>query len=1051
MRTTRSSQEVNSRMKTVQSAINQDVPTLRKLRGGSRARRGQTLVFALLALIVLSFAGALFISIITRSLQNSGNTANIRNADFYAQAGLEFADSQLTDSVDGADWRPPAQQVASNDPDFNLINPPASPDGFVHGYSRYTYGNGRFLIKITYDPVNLYSGPNSAAGPGFDLADSNHYIKIESIGRVGVIDPTDPTTFENVAQNSNATLVAYKQIGLTDYARFITDPNNTGQVAGIGVPSLYYLIGGFNVLATPGVNDFIGNNTTTLQQYPIVMNIGAPDAYFYTTVPNAVTLNPKAGLVPFSPGNTATYVGGGGSFRSNTSVRFYGDTNFFLDRGTSSNGVSPLPALFDEGIEVAGNIYDDGYVGAGPIITGNPASQVRVSTYELVGGVEQINNLGVPINPSASGSFFTYGGAVRDSGTIDNAPNPQPRQIKRLEPPVMDAVDPLSNLPRYRELTLNSQPLTSYNGTVVNQPNPSANGYGRYTYINNFQDTQPEDRGNGLSVSLPKEWTDPNENTVTNTPNNPGPFWQNNDIYSPPGVDIRFGPQPDSANLGKFKYGYSITRHDVYRNSTTNLLSPVQWLGPTGVPNGTTFTVYYDDLGASNDPTTINALSHTPIPNDVIIYAEGNVRLSGIVSADPNDPVTNATNRTKNGISHLTEDQVPRHVTIVTNGTAYIDGSLLKGNPDSSIAVLAHDYVCVNTTQFFAGTDAPLFLGANGDALNGGNANSVQPSTVTLSAGTLAIRQEFSFGLTPGVTPAAAYGGGSLYLYLSADLSAASVNSSPNVTFTDSTAAAAYAGNITGAFTTTNLTRTTVQVAPGAGNLETAVPSPPTVIGLDVPAGATANANLERVAIFPNDVRIEALLFAETKSFFVIPGRWFNTSNEDSPQTLDDVGHYSAGTNTGGQHSFAAGTALDNRFPFYGQPVDLKLTIAGTVTEAMTADVGDEAQWMQHWGWIPKWHGGLIPGNTTGQELSPHWWGTAAQYAQQPGLGLTMVYDPNAGYPYDRYATGAGPEPGNVNGYLRVDGYGNPLPFTPKLPVCPGLIYQDVQSGEATP
>ena len=99
------------------------------------------------------------------------------------------------------------------------------------------------------------------------------------------------------------------------------------------------------------------------------------------------------------------------------------------------------------------------------------------------------------------------------------------------------------------------------------------------------------------------------------------------------------------------------------------------------------------------DPTATGGVAIRANPNnDVIIYAEGNVRVRGVVSADP-DERPRRCDRTPGD----TDDKLPRHVTIVTNGTAYIDGSLLRGNPESSIQVLAHDYVCVNTTQFLAG------------------------------------------------------------------------------------------------------------------------------------------------------------------------------------------------------------------------------------------------------------------------------------------------------------------------------------------------------------
>ncbi len=72
-------------------------------------QQGQTIVVALLVLLLLGFVGGLFASIVTRNLRNAGRSNRIQTADYYAEAGIRFADDQLTQSLDGADWRPPLQ------------------------------------------------------------------------------------------------------------------------------------------------------------------------------------------------------------------------------------------------------------------------------------------------------------------------------------------------------------------------------------------------------------------------------------------------------------------------------------------------------------------------------------------------------------------------------------------------------------------------------------------------------------------------------------------------------------------------------------------------------------------------------------------------------------------------------------------------------------------------------------------------------------------------------------------------------------------------------
>jgi len=82
---------------------------------------------------------------------------------------------------------------------------------------------------------------------------------------------------------------------------------------------------------------------------------------------------------------------------------------------------------------------------------------------------------------------------------------------------------------------------------------------------------------------------------------------------------------------------------------------------------------------------------------------------------------------------------------------------------------------------------------------------------------------------------------------------------------------------------------------------------------------------------------------------------------------------------------------------------------------------------MQHWGWIPQFQG-------SGGVLSGHNYGSGG-----PTQGLTFIYDPIEAYPYDN---------GSTHSYIRTDSNGDYLPFAPKLPVCPGYVYEDEVNGE---
>ena len=395
------------------------------------------------------------------------------------------------------------------------------------------------------------------------------------------------------------------------------------------------------------------------------------------------------------------------------------------------------------------------------------------------------------------------------------------------------------------------------------------------------------------------------------------------------------------------------------------------------------------------------------------------------------------------------DDSRPRHVTIVTNGTAYIDGNIIKGNPNSSITIMARDYVCVNTTQFLAGA-ADTYPGVSGGLLNFAD-ESAQ------------LVQEFSFGVTPSTYPTTP----KLALYVSGGAGASGaaaadfdiINPLGTPTAQGQPPSINGGGNpfdaplFTPTFDSTTgsgpslVTHMTYDLtASGLAAAATTTQQPFQLWmrrdpGTDNPTAATADQpfELEHAAILPMDIRIEAVLYAQDKSFFVIPGPWFNRD------TGDDLASYVSSNDSGtGLHSRPgldpANASVDQRrFPFYGQPIDLKITIAGAVSEARPADIGAQAAWMQKWGWIPKNHGsGIVKADgtiTTAPEVAGHLPVFPYNQVGLPAAGLSFVYDPMDGYP------------AVSNTYLRTDLFGRPLPITPKLPVSTGLLYSGQNPG----
>ena len=988
-------------------------PNRAQRRALGHARRGQTIVVALLVLLLLGLVGAVFVTIVARNLVNARHANRVVTADYYARAGITFTDAQLTYSPDGADWRPPLQFTVANAPTeareaaryaaavtANSLSAAAvnDPDKAYldAGFTRYNTGAGRFLLRVTYDPINL----NTASIP------PGRYLKIESIGREGVVDAADPTTYSNnrSTDRTQAVLVAYKPIGITDYARFETNPDKRSDIANLGVVSQVYTndpdTGNKNTstdpalgILTQGVYDFVNAGSADYQLYPVTTTYGAPDAYLVSGT--SLIPNPSAGTA--TDIDTTKAFPGGGSIHSNMPLRFFGKNVVYLNDASLSGQSAPA---FQDVLEINGNLLLDGYnptikldntnasntgtstapvyVGQSAALSLNPktltkpiTSAVTPTPYSYQSGLVSPSNAVTGQATDANLGFSTFNSLIRD-GSMQNDIDGQPRGISRLEPPQMDGTDPASSLPRYKALAMNSpvrlDPSTGLPYTGTDPAKISGFGYGQSIYVNNPDDIQQESQSIGGGNTLTQEWL--NRTNVSGVDTVGG--W-NGELYDPVGVDITLGLQTANVKASASAppepfAGITLTRSD----KTSSL-----WTDPSGnALNGTandgatssTMPIAFSSLYASNDlnadPATLTGAALTAYQknpnNDILIYAEGNVRVHGILS--PPETVSGTTKT------------IPRHITIVTDGTAYIDGSLLKGDPDSSITVLAHNYVCVNTTQFLAGSRS---------ATNQYNPQAVSDQTVSgktegtsffaFGSASPPLLQDLNFGLpNPANNVGATYP--SLALYVSGEPEPGTTSASADFNILSATGASLYSNM---GVTFTQLSH---QVYPLGASLNGLTQSDVSQFNVNMNPGSVGNFWLQRAAVLPMDVRIEAVLFAQTRSFFVIPGDWFN---EDASDTINS---YAA---TGSRSA----SSQDERFPFYGQPIDLKITIDGALSEARPADIASQTAWMLKWGWIPQYHGNPIGLNGGGPENAGH-----------PGrIGLQIIYNPQAGYPYSSW------------------------------------------------
>ncbi len=916
-------------------------------------RAGQTLIIAIMVMFIVALTAAVFIGLVARNLFSSERYSNIDEVTQIAEAGIRYADRMLTTGEDGADWRPVPDNDGIKDP--YLVpphNPPMPNDdpspianltmweyqrdkypdfrwsraywptelpataaagmgyaGPTGGYTTFSTGQGRFLLRVSYNP-NM-SDPVSK------------YIKIEAIGRLGVFDENDPTTYKpHGNSNLRRELTAYKPIGLTDYLHFITNKDNRAAPFPLGCPG-------------------------------------------YST--------------PFGRSADSRFGDRGGPIKVNGSVMLYGNAgdgvHLYL-RSTENNAGDLVPI---DSMEVAGQVYFA------------PSTGGVLTTMGLNGNVIDPALTVSPSDVSVAGSW-TQGGFIRDSYPQADEPT---RRIKRLDPPVVDQPDPSNTSTRYRLLTLSSgERIKDVAGRWVNL---GEYGWGRGIYIGNGRDKQADSESLLGGYSLRSDWVKPNDLSFG--------YWKG-PYYVPPGAVIVLHPTDTD---GDKQPDLSITRAD--SEFTT-------WYDAWGNPRpdwGRTVTMPYPN--PNSDPDLNGRWVYAPdgktkkhIDGNGVIYAEGNIRIRGMLPPG-------------------------MQLTVVSGQNIYIDGNLLKyrdpnwtpdqtdkyrgGDPTCGLALLAKQYVCVNTTQFFA----PL----NGIGMDdvGSDAGQGEPPYHIIVSSDPDSRPRITFDYGPYESDSAANPPEDWYLCLrhSGQMAGASyinawLNPGPGIPENGLLGL----NNGWGPPPVPGLPVFVWGVgdpnfnAPGWGigalfaceafplsapqmnaNLLTQIGQSNLLeIALDQSSFTRNNYLLGGLAVQPFDVRIEAVIYAEEGSFFVLPGNWLNPNPNDIPGRPRPAG-------------------VVKGFPYFGQPLDIRVIVDGAVSENVPAQIGDVEAWMAKWGRIPNKYG------------------SSDVDTAHPGEGLTFLYDDHAGWPLT--------DPANPSPPIRTDRFGRTLPFAPRLPVCGGLIY----------
>lgn len=1020
-----------------------------------RLQRGQTLIIAVLVLAVLLILGFVFLGILNRNISQAGRAQQRSVGSDLASAGAVYAHNQLVYSEMRADWRPSAVALSAagdftRDPDalylrqataFGLRGPAdtlkdmGGPDG-LGPFGRVNFAKGRALVRVRYAPSDANVFDTSPTGPLRVPGRAKNMLVIEVVGRPGRIDTTDPTTqlnnggikYQNYTGDaefraafaemkerdgqfqSSRKLIAYASIGIIDNALFITGRDESSREAEIGFP---------------------------------------PEA---GATYNGAAVQPTIQIGAAMDGPGASTISGGGSIRSNVSLKFFGNTSLILNQDLGDN---ILVAGKIKAADAAANLMIRRTRGDDFVTTDDDTIALSQTT-GVVNGIGTTDRLN-----SDDPLFGTISQLLRD-GIQAMDPQGNPRYVGQLKPPSFTDVNTVTGINSYYTITRNS-------GVLLNG-NTGSRGHGSGPYIDNIDDRQMRADENGredtgTEESLIYDWLNPNNGQARSG-------WQG-PFYVPVGAYVRL-----------VNDGFYITRDGRAPAARRT------WRNPNGSDSGLS-TIRYrlggdpDGLGPQppyiinslTNPADINAANPVwtnGLPFNGVVFFEGNVRIRGTIPTDV-------------------------QMNVISMATIYIEGSITKGVVDaggnlltrpsrSALMLMAKDYVALNTTEFFGV--------ASGQGLeevdeNPESANPVRVAT----AGSLTLSTDFLYRseIVPGL-PAVTPNNPSSWRAFMRDYVDPSSNNALDTMLLVSHATDGALGNsvIAGDInygtgnsgynfldiangnpavygprkvlgindygrnlkyetlglplvhpTTALWAGSTVTSTGAEGTYQMFIGAPNDVsisVPNDMPSYAPGQAyKVRRAAIVPHDVKIEAAIYAQDGAFTVIPGAWFNPDSNDRRDTYAALGTNQAERDLARLQQFGSYPET----PFYGEPLDVRVQIIGAVSMNMPAPISMQSEWLKKWGWIPREQG--ISGKLIPSVHVPAGYDITAGSQFVPNL--IMVHDPmlvtgrTTGYRAvpDSYVRFTRVQPDPVNNPAFTVDY--PLPPMPRLPVSPTLSY----------
>jgi len=892
-------------------------------RAGSQPARGQqagqALIIAVLVLFAVATLAALFTAIISSHLVQVTRHSDVVRLRNIAEAGLRLANEQLTYSREGADWRPPK--------------------------TTYRCGGAELRVEVAYEPAHG------------DL--QSRFVAILASAAF----PNNPFL--------RHTILGLKPVLLADYALFVTDRFETNRPARLGVTGAE-----------------LGGQPRT-------------DYLYYVE----------------------------GPIRSNTDLVWSGRSELHLYTSFDATW-RDLGVLRDDRIEVAGNLLPD------------PNRSAEDTLRLLIDGVTRATDL---FSPQTDEEQADYEAGFADWEEIVGGPNPRVLAelegsntvaVPRVRPPEIDAVHPDMLTNRYLLLTRDAGHWAARGDGTWYNTGELGWGWADFggIYIDNLSDIQYQHdleklRLNWMaSVGAHQTAGDRRDAGTPGPLSGPADWWDKTGrYYAPPGVEIVLHGEAPCPYI-------EIIRHDprgpeggayYWQQPDTRPVPP----DPNPQLEGDISYVYSPGAGMCALSGGFQAAIYDgnrarfPFPPNGVIYAEGNVRLRGIMP-----PVRDNQGRTGAAIPaeavplgyfgdwNASNGRSRRYdLQVVSGGTIYIEGDLLTPAAaalipgdyaadklyGSRLALLARDYVCVNTTALnprpqdlfravgadlyndaqplypptgypqywkFQGvpatdytntpwaTDPPsiglvyenvrlqganlragvpdlrLLVGHSGWYTVGGTGQDPQAPPSDLAD----VRVELAIG--PANQPATATpfqwaGGNNRYTFINGgvpanDQSAHWYTEADQLEFLPS---ASQPMQVLGLLSGDDLISFTSRVTPVPNSDGDAWIVDP--IELAYVLGPIAVAPPRYLNGDPNQpadplrVEIDALIYAQNGSWFIIPGSWFN----EDPHEL----------------------GLDptqQEYPGYHEPLNIRISVRGAITENMPADLGSVADWTSKWG-----------------------------------------------------------------------------------------------------